>query len=548
MQERQNGEIKTTQRHANRRSSMQKPKEVLINLIKISSATKTLATRVFFVLIFITVNFFYLLPGLAAGPNIISYQGRLYDSDGRVLGDSGAIYYFRFSVWDATQGGQKLWPAGAPNIIPLEVAWGVFNARLGDAGQGFAPLDLKFTDDKYYLEIEVATSADFSDGEVLAPRQRIVPAAYAINAEQLDGYRASREPGSLTIPVLDEHGRLVLSASLPGIRTASGSPLTFQEDSDGDIQFFNSRNKITSGGDLMFDGQMLLGRFSLPPVALGEGSLYFDTTKKDVFLRADGNWLSLTAGGHGGGTSTLQSVYDFSASPAQIVTSDNKDLRIVLSDTAVDSNVLVDLRGSESTFQILKFGLPYLTAQNFKNRIQVGESGGSNDPTLLVLATKNTVGDPPCVNGAIYYNSWLKEFRVCENNEWQEIKTRERSFITLLTTPEGYRRHNPGSQYVDFFPGNPQATLLDFGGFKKIRLVARMMSDKFNGEVCLRVWNSADNQPLGDAACAAGAVPMTVTSEWMPVSLAGDKQIKLQIKENSSGNSPYIGLVAIELE
>lgn len=526
---------------------MQKPKEVLINLIKFFLATKTLAMWVFFVSIFITLNFFYSLPAGAAGPDIISYQGRLYDNAGRVLGDNGAIYYFRFSVWDAAAGGQKLWPAGQPNVIPLEVALGVFNARLGDNAQGFEPLSLSFTESEYYLQIEVATAPDFSDGEVLAPRQRIVASGYAINAEQLDGYRAAREAGGLTIPVLDEQGRLVLAASFPGIRTASSSPLTFQADSIGDIQFFNSRNKITPGGDLIFDGQMLLGRFSSPPTALGDGSLYFDTTKKDAFLRADGNWLSLTAGG-GGGTSTLQSAYDSSAVPAQITTSDNKDLRITLRDTAVDSKMLVDLQGSESAFQILKSGLPYLTAQNFKNQIQVGESGGSNNPTLLVLATKNTAGDPTCVNGAIYYNSWLKEFRVCENNEWQAVKTREKSFITLLTTPEGYRRHNPGSQYVDFFPGNPQATLLDFGEFKKIRLVARLMSDKFNGEVCLRVWNVTDNQPLGNAVCSAGNAPVTVASEWTPISLLGDKHIKLQIKENSNGNSPYVGLVAIELE
>ncbi|MEK7508508.1 MAG: hypothetical protein AAB568_01485, partial [Patescibacteria group bacterium] len=388
---------------------MQKQKQQLINLIKISLATKTLARWVFFVLIFITLNFFYSLTAGAAGPDIISYQGRLYDSAGRVLGDGGAIYYFHFSIWNATQGGEKLWPAGAPEIIPLEVAWGVFNARLGDSAQGFEPLNLSFNEDEYYLQIEVATTADFSDGEVLSPRQRIVASGYAINAEQLDGYRASREPGSLTIPVLDEQGRLVLAAAFSGVRTASSSPLTFQEDSGGEIRFFNARNKITPNGDLVFDGQMLLGRFLTPPLALEEGSFYYDATKKDAFLRANGQWLSLTAGGSGG-TSTLQSAYDFSASPAQIITGDNKDLRITLQDMAVDSNMLVDLQGSESTFQILKSGLPYLTAKNFKNQIQVGESGGSNNPTLLVLATKNTAGDPPCVNGAIYYNSSSGEF------------------------------------------------------------------------------------------------------------------------------------------
>jgi hypothetical protein len=73
-----------------------------------------LFAKSFFVFVF---SFLSLVPqGLvvaASGtPKVISYQGRLTDSTGNLLGGTGTNYFFKFSIWNnSTVGlGTKLWP------------------------------------------------------------------------------------------------------------------------------------------------------------------------------------------------------------------------------------------------------------------------------------------------------------------------------------------------------------------------------------------------------------------------------------------------------
>lgn len=125
-------------------------------------------------------------------PEAFSYQGRLYDSGGNLLGGTGTDYCFKFSVYDnATVGsGTKLWPAGAPTGESIQVRFGVFNFNVG---LGTDALTYNFSDnDTVYLQVEVATKVGGSCtdgnetyetlGAVLGGRQQIVAAGYAITA------------------------------------------------------------------------------------------------------------------------------------------------------------------------------------------------------------------------------------------------------------------------------------------------------------------------------------------------------------------------------
>lgn len=85
-------------------------------------------------------------PGI---PRIISYQGRLTNASGNLLGgSSGANYYFRFSLHSDLSGGAQLWPANdaTPCTHTLTVKEGVFNAGIGDTSECSDALGYNFRD------------------------------------------------------------------------------------------------------------------------------------------------------------------------------------------------------------------------------------------------------------------------------------------------------------------------------------------------------------------------------------------------------------------
>jgi hypothetical protein len=121
----------------------------------------------------------------AAGvPLLISYQGRLLDSSGNLLGAAGGTdFCFKFSIFDdATPGAPdtQLWPAGTPSPMTATVNQGVFNVNVGDTTAGGDALTYNFQDsDTAFLNVQVATKVGAScapgDGievfETLSPRQ-----------------------------------------------------------------------------------------------------------------------------------------------------------------------------------------------------------------------------------------------------------------------------------------------------------------------------------------------------------------------------------------
>lgn len=133
----------------------------------------------------------------AAGtPLIMSYQGRLTDDDGNLLGSSsGTTYYFRFSIWNVSTGGtagaNRLWPASDPTAVSLTVRSGVFTANIGDTSAGYPDtLDYDFsTDEDIYLQVEV--SSDNVTFQTLTPRQRISSAPFARVSGAVSGTSAS---------------------------------------------------------------------------------------------------------------------------------------------------------------------------------------------------------------------------------------------------------------------------------------------------------------------------------------------------------------------
>lgn len=127
-------------------------------------------------------------------PLIMSYQGRLTDADGSLLGSSaGTTYYFKFSIWDAATGGtaspNRLWPSGDPSSIDLTVRQGVFTVDIGDTAGVFPDaLDYDFnTASDVYLQVEVSSTGAVGSFQALSPRQRISAVPFALLSSAVSG-------------------------------------------------------------------------------------------------------------------------------------------------------------------------------------------------------------------------------------------------------------------------------------------------------------------------------------------------------------------------
>lgn len=108
----------------------------------------------------------------------IPLNGMLRDDKGRVL-DGDHDMHFR--IYDAPEGGALLWTGThtAANGNAVSVNDGYFNVLLGSGAGNTLTID--FSDDTYYLGITIGDDVE------MVPRERIGAAAYAFNADRLDG-------------------------------------------------------------------------------------------------------------------------------------------------------------------------------------------------------------------------------------------------------------------------------------------------------------------------------------------------------------------------
>lgn len=143
--------------------------------------------RVFFVIILSLFLSPYIFVYAAGAPSIFSYQARLADSRGDLLGGSGTTYYFKFSIWDNANigSGRRLWPSFAPGATMVTVRNGFFSVNIGDTANGYPDdLDYDFSiNENIYLQVEVSSNNIVF--ETVSPRQRIASVIFAQIAEAI---------------------------------------------------------------------------------------------------------------------------------------------------------------------------------------------------------------------------------------------------------------------------------------------------------------------------------------------------------------------------
>ncbi len=125
----------------------------------------------------------------AGSPMKIAYEGRLTDSSGNALGGAGTVYCYRFSIYDASTAGNKLWPGGTPSNTTATTTDGVFNAVIGQADTLSSTVFDFSTTSTAYLQVEVNTTTSTCGGswEALLPRQQVLSSGYAMQSANVYG-------------------------------------------------------------------------------------------------------------------------------------------------------------------------------------------------------------------------------------------------------------------------------------------------------------------------------------------------------------------------
>ncbi|MFM2357830.1 MAG: hypothetical protein RJA61_567, partial [Candidatus Parcubacteria bacterium] len=230
------------------------------------STFKALKRQAIFVLMVLTLVSFLPAPVIAESgvPAVMSYQGRLTDSNGDLVGStSGTTYYFKFSIWDnSTVGsGTQVWPLSSPSSFSASVRSGVFNVNIGDTTNGFPhALDIDFNTNKnLYLQIEV--SSNNSTFETLSPRQSITSSAFARLAESVSGTGASsfgtttRSNAVVTIQATSSDSSPLL---IQGFSGQTGRLLSIKNSALSDLLFVNATGGLFASSTLQVTGATTL--------------------------------------------------------------------------------------------------------------------------------------------------------------------------------------------------------------------------------------------------------------------------------------------------
>jgi hypothetical protein len=159
------------------------------------------------------------LSARGAVPGLISYQGRVTDSEGQPLADG--MYDFTFAMYDQKSGGEMKWSETQTGVT---VADGLFAVLLGSV----TPIaDSVFDGANRFLEVRV-------EGEAISPRTQIVSTAYAQRVGSVDGALGGEIAAPVYVLPLEFLDSLARSSAASPLTVTSSPRISFGFSGDGD--------------------------------------------------------------------------------------------------------------------------------------------------------------------------------------------------------------------------------------------------------------------------------------------------------------------------
>lgn len=145
-------------------------------------------------------------------------------------------------------------------------------------------------------------------------------------------------------------GQLTIRGTAGTIQTVNMIPLTIGSASTGPIQLSpkgTSGITVDASGNLVAGAQVRIGNFANAPTALGQGSLYFNTTDTTLYISNDGSTWT-TVGGGSGTSATLTNKSGGSVSQYAIVIEDTSNDSAFTTTTTPYSKKVIGIMTSSS--------------------------------------------------------------------------------------------------------------------------------------------------------------------------------------------------------
>jgi len=327
----------------------------------------------------------YTQPAFATITDYINFQGKITNPDGTNL--SNGSYNFVFSIYTVASGGSNVWTESKS----LTITDGLFQTNLGDTTT--LPGSVNFNSNSLYLGIKVGADAE------MTPRVQLTAAPQAFNSDNLGGIAST--------------GYVQLGQSASAQSDAStNSSIFINKTAAGNI--IELQNTAVDVFTVANNGNVTLGQNAAQAINVAQ------TT-----TNAAGQNLTITAGKGGAGAAANNGgnlVLQAGAGNGTNGNGGNITLAAgALNGTGVVGSVIIKNPSDSATaFQIQNAAgtITLFQADTQNNRLYVGSSVASATPTLLVLANKNTSGDPTGVAGGHYYSSYNNAFRCYQNGVW----------------------------------------------------------------------------------------------------------------------------------